>query len=52
VRRFALVHRSRAGQGPQSDGEKTATIASLPYWVHGDQAVEFFPCGQVTWRAP
>ena len=32
-----MVHRLRAGQGPQSVVEKMATIASLPCWVHGDQ---------------
>jgi len=36
-RRFLVVHRARAGQGPQSAVEKVATMASLPRWVHGVQ---------------
>src|ERR1017187_7099822 len=49
-RRFLplVVHRLRAGQGPQSLAEKVATIASLPRWVHGDQDTAVLPCGQVT----
>ena len=44
----AVVHRLRAGQGPQSAAEKVATIASLPRWVHGVQDADVLPCGQVT----
>jgi hypothetical protein len=42
------VHRSRAGQGPQSAAEKQTTVASLPRWVHGFQDAAVLPCGQVT----
>jgi hypothetical protein len=48
VRFLPLVHSSLAGQGPQSRGEKMATIASLPYCAHGDHDEDVFPCGQVT----
>ena len=49
-RRFLplVVHRLRAGQGPQSAAENLATIASLSRWVHGVQDTDVFPCGQVT----
>jgi len=43
-----VVHKARAGQGPQLAAEKVTTIASLPCWVHGDQAAAVMPCGQVT----
>jgi len=51
-RRFLplVVHRLRAGQGPQPAAEKVATIAALPRWVHGVQDAEVFPRGQVTVR--
>ena len=44
-RRFflLLVHWGRAGQGPQSLTEKVATIASLPFCVHGVQDTDVFP---------
>jgi hypothetical protein len=49
-RRFLplVVHRLRAGQGPQSSGEKVATIASLTRCVHGVHDAGVLPCGQVT----
>jgi hypothetical protein len=46
-----VVHRARAGQGPQSRAEKVATMASLPCWVHGAHDADVLPCGQVTVRA-
>ena len=49
-RRFLplVVHRGRAGQGPQSLAEKVATIVSLPRWVQAVQDMEVLPRGQVT----
>src|SRR5487761_1558720 len=49
-RRFLLlvVHKLRAGQGPQSLAAKVATAAAWPLWVHGVHDEEVLPCGQVS----
>src|ERR1035441_229599 len=42
-----VVHRSRAGHGPQSSAEKVITMVGVPRWVTGFHERLVRPCGQI-----